>query len=788
MMTVVILKKKKLIETDHSEDQGIGISIASGKAGRLDLPMDGLVDLKPGVTSTPNKGHPGSFLRKALDSENSKSIKHISPLADDPLVLKLNLDSDSDTDEIVKPLYKSDVRSPVRLSDVSTSSTETIPTARENKKYFPPINPDAGGEIPPSKLRKSDDADLLNKSMEEVQCDGRIDDLSDIESDNDNDPSELSSTAELLAAKVNGINLQSAEDLLNESMVSDQFEPPCSTVAGDASNNCQSSSAVKESEDDSENDVMLQNVDYIPPCVDHIDSSSTSSEFSCEEEQPIHNHVLSPLVAGSSWEEQGTDSNLTDMMPEYDSSVADKNSIYCTSEGTDSMQLSNQSLSYSKTRSPRKHRRRKGEKKSVKHLHKSSGMYDTSSYTEGSFAGACVHKDGSHLGVIFQVKKVELEDGTLTYCMWVSRDPEDAPEYGKSFSNLTLASSFNSTMDKSNVSIGELSVDKNDNEEKGEGEENEKSPGRGLYDLKYETMDSIGKGAFGFVKTGFRKTDGKEVVVKFIRKCKVLSECWITERTGERIPMEVGLLRKLSHPNIVSVIDVFENEDYVQMVMEKHGSGMDLFEFIDRSPLLDEALASYIFRQMVSAISYLHNHSILHRDVKDENVILNEHFQIKLIDFGAAAYMDPTKLFGTFCGTLEYCSPEVLMGNKYRGPELEMWSMGVTLYTLVFGENPFFDVDETIQCVLKPPFTVSRPLMFLLMGLLHPDPRKRSTINDCEKDVWVNQPVDILMYRWEEVLPNTEFHGNTASDNRMDSPDVQRDHAKWLKHNHLVPA
>ncbi|XP_022800681.1 uncharacterized protein LOC111338444 [Stylophora pistillata] len=111
--------------------------------------------------------------------------------------------------------------------------------------------------------------------------------------------------------------------------------------------------------------------------------------------------------------------------------------------------------------------------------------------------------------------------------------------------------------------------------------------------------------------------------------------------------------------------------------------------------------------KVVSAVSFLHSHSILHRDVKDENIILDDKFHVKLIDFGSAAYMEEGKKFCTFCGTMEYCSPEVLMGNKYAGPDLELWSMGVTLYTLVFGENPFYDVEETIRAELHPPFLVS---------------------------------------------------------------------------------
>lgn len=330
-----------------------------------------------------------------MDSENSKTIKDISPLAEaDSIAIKLNLDSDSDSDDIVKPLYKSDARSPVHLSDISTSSADTIPTARENKKYFPPIAPDAGGDIPPSKLRKSNDSEM----KEDLPPVDRIEDLSDI--DSNNDESELSSTAELLAAKVGILHIHSTEDLLNKSIPSDQFDSLEPGESGDVSNNCQSSSGFRESTDDSE--ILTQNSgDYIPPINNHfVVSSSTESDASCDEAMP-QIPALSPLSANS-WENPGTDSNLTDLMPECDSSLAEKYGFYSASSASDSMKNSSSSLSYSKSRSPRKHRRGRGEMKPKQDSKKKESKLDNSLYTEGSFAGACVHRDGSHLGNDFK--------------------------------------------------------------------------------------------------------------------------------------------------------------------------------------------------------------------------------------------------------------------------------------------------------------------------------------------------------------------------------------------------
>uniref|UniRef100_A0A8C1BLM5 PAS domain-containing serine/threonine-protein kinase n=2 Tax=Cyprinus carpio carpio TaxID=630221 RepID=A0A8C1BLM5_CYPCA len=376
-----------------------------------------------------------------------------------------------------------------------------------------------------------------------------------------------------------------------------------------------------------------------------------------------------------------------------------------------------------------------------------------SSIPEGRIHVTCYNRDGTPIEVQCDVRWASLSSGSSLVCLWLSGSHlllhhQEAPQStmsptvrteapGQEAFACSLAEAGRSDALRSSVDL----------EQSGACE--------GYFEEDYRLLRSIGKGAFGFVWLAARRIDEQEVVVKFIRKSAVVSECWVDDPDLGRVSQEVAILVRLQHPNIVKVLEVFENERFFQMVMEKHGDGLDLFEFIDMQPRLDEPLASYIFRQLVAAVSYLRGKRVLHRDIKDENIIINSKFHIRLIDFGSAALLEPGKLFYTFCGTLEYCSPEVLQGNQYEGPELEMWSLGVLLYTLLFSENPFCSVEETLQARLNPPCQISTELYALLAGLLHPVVDQRMTLEELLESQWIQQPINQAEYSWGDVFPSS---------------------------------
>ncbi|KAG7310767.1 hypothetical protein JYU34_003578 [Plutella xylostella] len=375
---------------------------------------------------------------------------------------------------------------------------------------------------------------------------------------------------------------------------------------------------------------------------------------------------------------------------------------------------------------------------------------------DGTYRSVVKHNDGHYMHVVYTVSSMQVSAARRVRCVWLGVELEHG-----------LACSLTSTGDNSAANKTTSSRPQSMSLMSQCGEEQV----AGDYNKHYVTLKQIGKGAYGCVKMAYRRSDRLLCVAKFILKEKVGAQFWVDNPDGKRVPLELSLLLTLKHPNIVTVIDAFENDKYFQMVMEKHGAGMDLFEFIERRPRLDEPLVSYIFRQVAQAVEYLHSLNILHRDIKDENIIIDNKFHIKLIDFGSATFMNKDTLFSTFYGTTEYCSPEVLAGNKYAGPELEMWSMGITLYVLTFFVNPFTDIEDTIQGPLVMPHPVSEDLEHLLRWMLHKDPSARCTVPQLTSHAWLTQPAppgkhlfhELLVCDRHEANPEMYYSGSLSS-------------------------
>uniref|UniRef100_A0A182XZD5 Protein kinase domain-containing protein n=1 Tax=Anopheles stephensi TaxID=30069 RepID=A0A182XZD5_ANOST len=390
------------------------------------------------------------------------------------------------------------------------------------------------------------------------------------------------------------------------------------------------------------------------------------------------------------------------------------------------------------------------------------------SYVDGKYRGEAIHYDGNVIDIIYTISSQMLPCGRKVYCIWISRDPESSYNNLEE-ANVTLTfNSITSTIDNSlgqqgksaNAATAAVNASQSRPNSVSLVSQCEEEQVFGEYNKHYTTIKQIGKGAYGYVKLSYRNTDRLLVISKFILKEKLCSNFMIATEDKKEIPMEIYLLTHVKHPNIVTVFDVFENEKFFQLVMEVHGSGMDLFEFIDRRPALTEKLGCYIFRQIANAVDYLHSLNILHRDIKDENIIIDQHFHVKLIDFGSATFMQEGKLFSTFYGTTEYCSPEVLAGNKYAGPELEMWSLGVTLYVLMFFENPFLDIEETLKSELIIPQEISPELEYVLLALLDKNPKTRITMKQLIVTEWLTQDINPSTFNFAQIVPCEPYEVN----------------------------
>ncbi|KAF7545249.1 hypothetical protein G7Z17_g9314 [Cylindrodendrum hubeiense] len=201
----------------------------------------------------------------------------------------------------------------------------------------------------------------------------------------------------------------------------------------------------------------------------------------------------------------------------------------------------------------------------------------------------------------------------------------------------------------------------------------------------YQLGRLIGKGSFGKVYLASHKlTNGSKVVLKSANK------------GDSNLAREIHHHRQFVHPHIARLYEVIVTENMVWMVLE-YCAGDELYNHLLEHGPLPVAKVQKIFAQLVGAVTYVHNHSCVHRDLKLENILFDTHENVKLVDFGfTREYEGRTNHLQTFCGTICYSAPEMLKGEKYAGEKVDVWSLGIILYALLCGELPFDDDDDNV--------------------------------------------------------------------------------------------
>jgi len=242
----------------------------------------------------------------------------------------------------------------------------------------------------------------------------------------------------------------------------------------------------------------------------------------------------------------------------------------------------------------------------------------------------------------------------------------------------------------------------------------------------------IGKGSFGKVYLASHKlTNGSKVVLKSAKK------------EDANLAREIHHHRQFLHPHIARLYEVIVTESLVWLVLE-YCPGDELYNHLLKNGRMEPAMVQKIFTQLVGAVNYVHGKSCVHRDLKLENILLDKHENVKLVDFGfTREYQGSTSYLQTWCGTVCYSAPEMLKGEKYAGEKVDVWSLGIILYALLSGELPFDEDDDqaTKMLILKeePKYPDHMPEAGcdLIKRLLSKRPLLRPTLADILRDPWL---------------------------------------------------
>ncbi|KAH3679567.1 hypothetical protein WICMUC_000900 [Wickerhamomyces mucosus] len=283
-----------------------------------------------------------------------------------------------------------------------------------------------------------------------------------------------------------------------------------------------------------------------------------------------------------------------------------------------------------------------------------------------------------------------------------------------------------------------------------------KKPHKEIRFGSYVLGSTLGEGEFGKVKLGWKK-DGSQpsqVAIKFIRRDSIPKG----SEKESKVHREINALKRLSHPNIITLEEVLQNDKYIGIVLD-YASGGELFDYILSQRYLKDSFACRLFAQLISGVHYMHSKGIVHRDLKLENLLLDKHKNIIITDFGFVnSFTSSNELMKTSCGSPCYAAPELVISNDpYEARKVDVWSCGVILYAMLAGYLPFDDdpqnpdgdnIARLYQYITTTPLTFPEYIepmpRDLLRKVLVANPRKRVTLKEVRSHQWLSQHAPFL--------------------------------------------